>query len=801
MLLNNFNEKQNCKMIQVTEPSAQTTTTSTGSNDAEPYSTQNTTNQTENNNVECSESNVAGKTRGRSQDSMMFALFVSWILPVFVLAIFSRRLVDTTVPTIAIAPSPLLLHEKTVPSVKSATKRSANPKRISHQKPTRRSNSSTYNLVPSWGPVSYQEIEKSIKQRRRYIEGYSDRVDVTHDPKISAVVAENRETSTTINSRSINSAVENRESSSSRSINAHRRGKSSDPDRTRAVQEINELKAQYKRFPNNIYQAIALADSMRLYDIKYHEGGTYEVESIQLFNKIVEMANDLRQAAISRNEPTNRGADLVNEEIFVDYREKSIDGLQCAIYTAQGKVYFMANMFEKAVESYSNCLYISPYYLDAMNSRGSALLVLGSYSDAGDDFLRVIREDRRRLFVDAFSGMSRVLEAKEDSVPGGWDAVVDTAETLISVFEAKLANQPQLKQVASSILNRLHHFMFAYHDTKTNNYEAAFRHLTESYKHKMSSLPTWNDGIEFAKTQQTKRIFRDGFWPPHIGTPTRTPIFIIGFVRSGSTLLERILDSHPMIVGTGENSVFNGRLDDIRNQIVEASVSGRDNAISDLTKRLGEEVVDEMKNRWEIIDQNMVKDANETRKDPKRFVDKMLTNYYNVGFIHMLYPNALILHVVREPMDTLFSAYKHEFPSGTLDYTSDFKSLAELYSAYRDIMDHWDVQLPGRVTHILYQDMVKDTERIAKAIIEEVGLPWDESVLAFHKKKHAVNTLSSTQVRKGIYTSGIDSWKRYENELQPLVRLVGDYFTYKVSTSLSNYKAQVASSSEESCAA
>lgn len=98
---------------------------------------------------------------------------------------------------------------------------------------------------------------------------------------------------------------------------------------------------------------------------------------------------------------------------------------------------------------------------------------------------------------------------------------------------------------------------------------------------------------------------------------------------------------------------------------------------------------------------------------------RMLTNYYNIGFIHLLYPNALILHVAREPMDTIFSAYKHEFPPGTLDYTSDFEALAELYHAYRDLMEHWDQVLPGRVTHVRYQDMVHDMPGVARAIISE----------------------------------------------------------------------------------
>jgi hypothetical protein len=255
-----------------------------------------------------------------------------------------------------------------------------------------------------------------------------------------------------------------------------------------------------------------------------------------------------------------------------------------------------------------------------------------------------------------------------------------------------------------------------------------------------------------------------------------------------------------MIVGTGENSVFNGRLDNIRNQIVDASVTSgnQPDIIRQLTIKLGNQVVDEMYRRWEIIYNNTEKDDSTVdRVKPLRLVDKMLTNYYTIGFIQMLYPNALILHVIRDPMDTLFSAYKHDFPAGTLDYTCDFTSLAELYIAYREMIEHWDNVLPGRITHIRYDDIVHDTPGIAKAIITATGLPWDDSVLEFHKKKHAVNTLSSTQVRKGIYTSSLQSWMKYKKQLQPLVELVGKYITYDKQTSLPNYKKPTTTTSTE----
>ena len=255
-----------------------------------------------------------------------------------------------------------------------------------------------------------------------------------------------------------------------------------------------------------------------------------------------------------------------------------------------------------------------------------------------------------------------------------------------------------------------------------------------------------------------------------------------------------MLDAHPDIVGTGENSVFNGRLDDIRNQIVEVSMQAQHDQLGPLTKRLADEVVEEMHSRWERLKANT---EGLEEAEPLRLVDKMLTNYYNVGFIHLLYPNALILHVMREPMDTIFSAYKHEFPGGSLEYTSDKQALMEMYQAYREVITHWDEVLPGRVTHVRYEDMVHDMPGVARAIIAATGLSWDESVLDFHKKKHYVNTMSTTQVRKGVYTSGMKSWMRYEKELQPLVQQAGSLVDSEIVTSLAGYKPPVADDRSE----
>jgi tetratricopeptide (TPR) repeat protein len=379
---------------------------------------------------------------------------------------------------------------------------------------------------------------------------------------------------------------------------------------------------------------IMFAESLRFYDVRYHDGGTMQQEAIEVYQIAIELALTQHTAKIEAGEETSRSLNGVvdlNEEISLDFSAKSIDGVLCALYTALGKVYFMANMFENAVEQYTLCIDLAPTYLDAIASRGSAWIILGKYKEAATDFSYVIEHDSKRRFLDTFTGLARVLQTKEQVSPRGWDSMIEQMQSIILQLESQVGQGQQSQEVRAllaSSLARLYHVLFLYHDSKTKDTSAAWDSLTKAYGYKMSVLPPWNSELERQKIQATTQIFHKGFWPA-MGSKTNVPIFIIGFVRSGSTLLERILDAHPDIAGTGENSVFNGNLDEIRNNIVKASTLGDPQALHAEVERSAEGVVTEIRRRWSMVAsaEGRTNSSTSDSREPKRFVDKMLTNY------------------------------------------------------------------------------------------------------------------------------------------------------------------------------
>jgi thioredoxin-like negative regulator of GroEL len=254
-----------------------------------------------------------------------------------------------------------------------------------------------------------------------------------------------------------------------------------------------------------------------------------------------------------------------------------------------------------------------------------------------------------------------------------------------------------------------------------------------------------------------KATFTSAFLAEHAGQgiESRAPIFIVGMPRSGSTLIEQILSSHGKVTGLGECAAF------------WATVGGRypyaaeESPAPDHFAVLAEAYLERLR-------------ALGWRKTPF-VVDKMLGNYLNVGLIHTMLPNAVILHSRRDPVDTCLAAFRKVFKSGN-ETTYDLAEIGAQYVRYREMMAHWEDVLPGRVVHVRHEDLVGNPDcGIRWLVTEACKLKWDDDCLRFHKTTRPVRTASIAQVRQPIFKTSIERWRRYEKHLGPLFEALGPY--------------------------
>ena len=238
------------------------------------------------------------------------------------------------------------------------------------------------------------------------------------------------------------------------------------------------------------------------------------------------------------------------------------------------------------------------------------------------------------------------------------------------------------------------------------------------------------------------------------GDPTTAPIFIVGLPRSGTTLVEQILASHPAVMGLGESEALN------------RAVSGRHPYDPAAAAPPG---------HYQALAADYLAAMRAQGWDGAgRFVDKTPANLWAVGMIHLMFPRAVILHTVRHPADTCLSNFQQLFEAGNpLSY--DLAGLGRQYVRYHQAMDHWRAVLPGRVTDVRLEELTTDPDAQIRALVTAAGLPWDDACLAFHANPRPVRTASANQVRQPMSTAAQDRWRHYAPHLAPLLEALGPY--------------------------
>jgi tetratricopeptide (TPR) repeat protein len=284
-----------------------------------------------------------------------------------------------------------------------------------------------------------------------------------------------------------------------------------------------------------------------------------------------------------------------------------------------------------------------------------------------------------------------------------------------------------------------------------------YLHAAHQIRRKASNYSTEQQKVSFERHKQGQDRTFLSHCKNHV-VDDETPVFVLGMPRSGTSLVEQILASHPLAYGAGE-------VEHLRYFAIAAEkVTGKPFPLDIST--VPPEILRE-------AGLDYVKKLRLNAGDAQRVIDKLPHNFLRVGLIAAVMPRAKIVLCERDPLDNCMSIYQHLFGPAHA-YASDLSALGQYYTLFQDLMEWWDEILPGHVYHVKYEQLVADTGNQVRQLLKYCGLPFHENCLSFHKTQRRVGTPSEAQVRQPIYQGSIGRWKNYRKHLGPLIEALGN---------------------------
>jgi tetratricopeptide (TPR) repeat protein len=423
------------------------------------------------------------------------------------------------------------------------------------------------------------------------------------------------------------------------------------------------------------------------------------------------------------------------EEAAAEYQNVlTIDPTRADAHTRLGRALLTLGKAERALPHFQQAVALKPDLVEAHNGFGSTLQVVGRLDEAISAFEEAINVAPRNTGAYLNLAMATRLTADDPRV-------LAMQELLRNIESLDVDNQISLRFALGKVFADL------------GDHEQSFRHLLHANDLKRRQL-VYDEAERLARFDRiratfTAELMRD---KRQFGDPSCVPVFVVGMPRSGTTLIEQILASHPKVFGAGELRDF-GRL---AKGARGADGTGFPECVQSLTTELRK------------VGQSYLRAVRSLAPAAERIIDKMPYNFETVGLIHLALPNARIIHACRDPRDTALSCFSILFAEGH-QFTYDLTELGRYIRAYGALMEHWRRVLPeGAMLDVQYEELVDSLEDGARIIIGYCGLDWDDACLAFHRTQRPVRTASVSQVRQPIYRSSIGRWRPYESKLESL---------------------------------
>ena len=328
-----------------------------------------------------------------------------------------------------------------------------------------------------------------------------------------------------------------------------------------------------------------------------------------------------------------------------------------------------------------------------------------------------------------------------------------------------VAMQEQLGRSPKSGSNRIHlEYALGKALEDEQRFAASFEHYARGAALQRATM-VYDADATSEYVRRSKALYTAGLFADRAagGSERRDAIFIIGLPRSGSTLLEQILASHSQIEGSRE-------LPDIPDIVMDLFAHAGTGAV-EYPESIGSL---EQQECMALAARYLARTQIRRPRGLPRFVDKMLGNFSHLGLIQLMFPHAAIIDARRHPLACSFSCYKQLF-SQRMNFSYDLNEMGRYYSDYAELMQHIDSVLPDRVHRVYYEQMVANPEHEVRRLLEYCGLPFEEQCLRFYENRRPVQTISSEQVRRPIYSDAVDHWRHYEQWLGPLQVSLGDW--------------------------
>jgi predicted Zn-dependent protease len=411
-------------------------------------------------------------------------------------------------------------------------------------------------------------------------------------------------------------------------------------------------------------------------------------------------------------------------------------------------------------------LQASAYGLLGLNDRALEILSGLLHEHPDDELLWLARGHASRAagrLADAIDSYRKSIELR----PGFGQAWFSLAN-LKTVRFSPADIEAMQSQVARADLGDAERLQFEFALGKAledaGEYAGSFAHYARGNALRRAEIP-YDGGGNTRLVQRSLALYRREFFAQRAGSgcPAPDPIFVLGLPRSGSTLLEQILASHSQVEGTRE-------LPDIPGFALELGAReapGQPAAYPQSVERLGLNALAALGERY--LAQTR---ANRLLGRP-HFIDKMPSNFFHIGLIHLILPNARIIDARRSPIACCFANFKQHFQQGVW-FTYSLEDIGHFYRDYVHLMAHFDAVLPGRIHRVCYEDLVADLEGEVRRLLDYCGLPFEEQCLRFHETRRVVQTASSEQVRRPLYADSVEQWRNYEPWLGELKRALGD---------------------------